>query len=339
MKNIRYFLTYLIALYFCFCVRIAPRFLVRFYAWLVAKVACLMPTAMKISEANIRVAFPEWNESQVRKTARTSIKYVALNFLEFIWMSGIPRRIEKVCVLPEPVKSQLKKYVADGVRIIFVNPHLGSWEASGLMAPYYAGVKMVAIAKPSRNKYLNKLISGSREKADGLRIIFAKGAMRAAVKALRQGMGLGTLIDQNTRGRDGGIFVNFFGLPAPCSAAPAVLKRYCGVNNMQSVIIYGTSVREGNNIVGYTRELSKPFEEYADDRQVIQELMQISEEFIRRYPEQYVWLYKRFRYIPLDADDELAARYPFYAERVKPGFYSSLLKRKQSANQGSAAGN
>ena len=330
-KNIRYFLSYLVALWFCLMVRIAPRFMVRFYASLVAKIVCLMPSALKICEANIRVAFPEWSEKKVRSTARTSIKYVALNFLEFIWMSGIPRRIEKVCVMPDDVKAKLKAYVADSARIIFVNPHLGSWEASGLMAPYYGGVKMVAIAKPSRNKYLNKLISGSREKADGLRIIFAKGAMRAAVKALREGMGIGTLIDQNTRVRDGGIFVDFFGLPAPCSAAPALLKRYCTANDMKAVILYGTSVREGNKIIARTVELSKPFEGYADDNEVIQELMHISEDFIRRYPDQYVWLYKRFRYIPEEADDALAARYPFYAERAKASFYNSRFRGKKEA--------
>ena len=331
MKNIRYFVTYLAALWFCLLIRIAPRFLIRFYAGLVARIVYCMPTAMKICEANIKIAFPEWEAGKIRKTARESIRLVALNFLEFIWMSGIPRRIEKVCEIPEKVFNELKEYSADEVRIIFVNPHLGSWEASGLMAPYFAKIKMVAIAKPSRNKYLNKLISGSREKADGLRIIFAKGAMRAAIKAVREGMGLGTLIDQNTRVRDGGIFVDFFGLPAPCSAAPALLMRYCRANKIKSVIIYGTSIREGNKIIANTVKLSKPFEEYADDREVIQELMHISEDFIRRYPEQYVWLYKRFRYIPQDASEELAARYPFYAERVKASFYNSRFRGKKAA--------
>jgi hypothetical protein len=77
--------------------------------------------------------------------------------------------------------------------------------------------------------------------------------------------------------------------------------------------------------------LSKPFEEYADDREVIQELMHISEDFIRRYPEQYVWLYKRFRYIPQEASEELAARYPFYAARAKASFYNSRFRGKKEA--------
>ena len=328
-KNIRYFSSYMLALFFCFVIRLSPRWLVGVFARLAAGLVSLLPSTLKLCCANIKVAFPEWPEDKVRATARKSIQLVILNFLEFIWMSGIPRRIEKVCVLPEPTLSQLKKYVADGVRIIFVNPHLGSWEASGLMAPYFAGVKMAAIAKPSRNKYLNKLISGSRERTGGLQIIFAKGAMRAAVKALRAGLGIGTLIDQNTRVRDGGVFVNFMGLPAPSSAAPALLMRYCQASDIPAVIVYGTSVRENNKIVAYSAELAKPFAEYSSDEEVIQELMQISEDFIRRYPEQYVWLYRRFRYIPMDADEQTIARYPYYAQKVKPSFYSSRLKKAQ----------
>ena len=63
--------------------------------------------------------------------------------------------------------------------------------------------------------------SGNREKVRGLEIIFSSGAIRAATKALRDGRGVGTLIDQNTRVRDGGSFVNFFGLPVSSSTAPA----------------------------------------------------------------------------------------------------------------------
>lgn len=333
MKNIRYFLTYLLAVFFCAVIRISPRFMVRFHAWTAAHCVYLMPSALKICQANIQIAFPDWDADKVRRTAKTSIRMVILNFLEFIWMSGIPRRIEKVCQMPETTRQNLRKYADKNVRIIFVNPHLGSWEASGLMAPYFAGVQMAAIAKPSKNKYLNKLLSGNREKAEGLKIIFARGAMRAAVKALREGLAIGTLIDQNTRGRDGGTFVDFFGLPAPSSTAPALLKRYCDSANIPSVIIYGTSIRENNVIRAYCAELAKPFNEYADDREVLQELMRISEDFIRRYPEQYVWLYKRFRYIPIDADETLCRRYPYYAVKVKPSFYNSLLKRKQKASE------
>ena len=66
------------------------------------------------------------------------------------------------------------------------------------------------------------LLGVNREKAHGLRIIFSRGAAREAIHQMKQGRLLGTLIDQNTRVRDGGEFLDFFGLPVPSSVSPAV---------------------------------------------------------------------------------------------------------------------
>ena len=330
MKNLRFFLTYLLALFFCGVIRISPRFMLRFFAMMGACGVYLIPSSLKLCRANIQVAFPDWTPSRTAKIARRSIYNMILNFLEFIWMSGIPRRIEKVCYLPVEVYGKVQQCGSEGTRIIFVNPHLGSWETSGLSAPYYGKVALAAIAKPTSNKYLNKLISSRREQAGGLQVIFARGAMRAAVKALKSGMCLGTLIDQNTKVRDGGCLVDFFGLPVASSAAPAVLMRYCRSANIPAVIFYAVCVRENKRLRVYLQELAKPFDEYASDQEVIQELMRITEDCIRRYPDQYVWLYRRFRYIPREASEEQIKRFPYYAENVKPSFYDRRLRGKSN---------
>lgn len=332
LKNIRYLLAYILGLTFYCIVRIMFRSWLKLFAGLAAGIAMLFPGFMSVCKANIRVAFPDWDDKKVRRTALKSLYTVALNFLEFIWMSGIPRRIEKVCFVPDEVKQTLVDFVKNGVRIIFVHPHLGSWEASGVMAPYFCGANMAAIAKPVRNPYLNRFLNQrNREKNTGLQIIFANGAMQAALKALKSGLGIGTLIDQNTKVRYGGTFVDFFGLPAPSSTAPAVLMRYCRQNNIPAVIVYGSCVRENGRIVSYIELLKKPFDEYADDVEVIQELMHTSEDYIRRYPDQYVWVYKRFSTIPIDADEELQKRYPYYSVLATPRFYDSRLRRPGSA--------
>ena len=48
--------------------------------------------------------------------------------------------------------------------------------------------------------------------------------------------------------------------------------------------------------------------------------MDMSEEFIRKYPDQYLWFYRRFQYIPQGATDELKAKYPFYAKMASNHF-------------------
>lgn len=323
MKKIRYYFEYLCILVPYHLIRILPYGGVKFLAGIMAGVMHLVPQFRKLVRTNIRAALPELPEDEVRRIARESFHHLAFNMLEFIWLDGNPARIEKCYYLPPDITEELKGHVARGERIIFVNPHLGSWEASGVMAPYYAGVDMVAIAKPIRNPLINRMFNArGREKIKGLEIIFAKGAVREAIRALRGGRGVGTLIDQNTKARVGGVFVDFFGLPVASSAAPATLKRFCDSEKIPAVIIYGTSVRHADGrIHAHSRYLPKPFAEYVDDTAVLQELMNISAEFIRQYPGQYLWMYRRFQNIPPDCPPEVKARYPWYATVCNEQFF------------------
>ncbi len=325
----RDFLVYLAVLIPYRLIRLMPYAVIRKAGWFGGIVMNWIPSIRKVVRANIRIAFPDWSDAEVARVGRRSLCNLTFNIAEFIWLNGRPERIERCYVLPPDVTGQLKGHVARGERIIFVNPHLGSWEASGVMAPYYAGVDMVAIAKPVRNPYLNGLInSGNREKVKGLEIIFASGAIRAATRALRDGRGVGTLIDQNTRVRDGGSFVEFFGLPVPSSTAPAHLMNYCIAHDLPAVIVYGTSVRhEDGRVYAHSDYLPKPFAEYRDETEVLQDLMKISESYIRRYPDQYLWFYRRFQYIEPTCPEALRKRYPYYARVVGPHFY-----RKTSAD-------
>ena len=330
MRNFIYYLEYLGAKVLAWEVRILPR------AWLPV-LAAWMEICFRVARpyrklvcANIHAAMPELAPPEVKRIARESLRNTFRNFLEFVWMNGDIERVRRCCHYPPDIAEQLHAHVRAGRRIIFINPHLGSWEASGLMIPMYGNMDMAAIAKPVKNPYINRLLnSESREKAHGLRIIFSRGAAREAIKLMKKGMHLGTLIDQNTRVRDGGEFLEFFGLPVASSVAPAVLKRYCDAHDLPAVLIFGASVREKDGLIhSVVRELPRPFEEYPDDKAVIQEFMKISESFIRKYPEQYLWLYKRFQHIPPDCPEELRKRYPYYAKVPPPSFYRKLMPKR-----------
>ncbi len=331
MKKLYWIFEYLLVLMPYGLIRILPYGGVQLLANIGSAVLYHVPSCKKLCLANIRCAMPELPESEVRRIARASVFHLCMNLLEFIWVHGEPKRIERCYDLGEETYAKLQVHVAAGERILFVNPHLGSWEASGVVAPYYGNVDLVAVAKPVRNPYLNKLLNESgREKCKGLRIIFSKGAIRAAIQALRDGSGLGLLIDQNTRVRDGGCFINFFGVPVTSSKSPASLKRFCDANNIPAVIMYGSSLREADGRVHSQVEyLPKPFEEYKTDEEVIQALMDLSEKYIRRYPEQYLWFYHRFQNIPPDAPEELRRRYPYYAAVPSPSFFDRREKNKK----------
>ena len=330
MRNIVFYLEYLAVRLLAAGVRLLPR---RSLAPLAAAAEFCFRAArsyQRLVRANIRAAMPELAPPEVERISRGSLRNMFRNFLEFVWMNGDPDRVARCCYPPPEIKAMLKAHVAAGRRIIFINPHLGSWEASGLMVPMYADMDMVAIAKPIKNPYINRLLnSGGREKVRGLRIIFSRGAAREAIRQMKLGMHLGTLIDQNTRLRNGGEFLDFFGIPVASSISPAVLKRYCDAHGIPAVIVFGATLRRPDGILHpVCLELPRPFDEYPDDRAVIQEVMKISESFIRQYPDQYLWLYKRFLYIPPNCPEEVRKRYPYYAVDPSATFFRRRRKKR-----------
>ncbi|MDD3885669.1 MAG: hypothetical protein PHI35_02225 [Victivallaceae bacterium] len=329
--KLRYLCEYLLLLGPLFLLRRLPFAAVKAVAAVLGSCMYATPTIRKLVRANIAAAFPEFDDARNREVAAGSLRNLALNLAEFIWLADRPDRIRRNYCLPEDITVMLRGHVARGERILFVTPHLGSWEATGVMAPFYAGVQLAAIAKPARNPYINLLINDkSRKRTKGMQIIFSHGAMRAATKLLRDGVSIGILNDQNTRLRDGGEFVNFFGIPVAGSASPAVLKEFCDAHAIPSEIIFGLGIRHADGrIYAHAAKLSKPFAEYKTHHEVLQELLDLTEKSIREYPEQYLWFYKRFQYIPRDCPPEVRARYPYYA--VEPGEKFYRLNRPQQA--------
>ena len=333
-KKIRWTIEFVLLYIPYLLIRILPWCLMRAAAWLIGFLLYLLPSVRKLVRANIKAAMPELSDREVKRIARACFDNVSWNMTEYIWMVGNEKRIRRCCGLSENTRQELKKLCETETRIIFVTPHFGSWEAAGLMAPFYGGIKIAAIAKPMRNPYLNKFLnSHNRENTPGVQIIFSKGAMRAAIQALKDGYGIGTLIDQNTRVRDGGEFVNFFGLPVPSSAAPAMLKSYCDQKNIPCQIMVGIALRnKEGKVIGDGRFLSKPFDQYASHKEILQELMDISEAIIRQYPEQYLWGYHRFQYIPAEATPEQRRRYPWYACEPGERFYRKVQEKHTEKN-------
>lgn len=323
LLQIRYLAEYLFAMTAYVLLKIQPRFVIRIFANMAGSLAYLFPPVYKLIEANIKTCFPEKTDREVKKIGRASMVNAIRNMLEFFWMSNNDRRIRRCLFHTERAKKLTQECIKNNERIVFVNPHIGSWEGSALSVPYYLDTPIAAVANPLKNPYLNKLFnSGNRKQVKGLEVIFSKGAVRASIKALKNGSSIGILIDQNTKVREGGTFVNFFGLPVPCSKAPAEFYRACKHDNVKVKVYFGISLRGEDNILrADCIPLSKPENEY-EPAEMIQELISISEEFIRKNPEHYIWLYKRFAHIPQGIDEELVKRYPYYSKKVKNSFYS-----------------
>lgn len=257
--------------------------------------------------ANLAIAFPELPEAARGALGRRALRHTVLNALDFAHLLHAPEDVLSNVTL-DTVTERLRDKAIDRP-VMMVIPHLGSWELFGNVASLH-GIPVAAVAHEIRNPYLGRLVQRART-AHGLEIIPSEGAARGIVRAVRNGRHIGLLMDQNTRLRDGGAYVRFFGLPVTVTRAPAVFARRLGM-----AVYVGTCVRrdEGFHIV--TESLPLGVEAYADEAALLQAIMTANEALIRRFPEQYVWTYRRWRYVPPDLPEAQQRCYPFYA---RPG--------------------
>ena len=117
-----------------------------------------------------------------------------------------------------------------------------------------------------------------------------EGAVRQLLGTLRRGGALGMLIDQDS-GKMEGVWVPFFGRPAftPVGAAKIALKQQAAV-----VPVFIERLENGRHVVRFQAPLDLP-----EDPQEATALMTSKiEEHIRRRPEQWVWMHRRWRRQP-----------------------------------------
>ena len=315
-KAIRHFAEYLLVLCAYTAVRWLPHEMVFKISSFCGFFLYMLPSVRCIAKANLKIFFPEKNDREISSIARESVSNIVLSVAELFWFSGRPEKIREYLDFDPAIAREWESCVKDGRGLIYVCMHFGNWELAGLMIRAFVGDKFAVIARQVRNPMLDALINKNRC-TGGNRVIPAKGAVKEMMRALKDGYALATLVDQNTRVRDGGIFVNFLGLPVPVSRVPAMFGR-----KMNAAVVVCGCMRVGHRYKSYFAKLPRDTADYADDLEMTQDLMKIVEDIVRKNPEQYLWFYKRFQNIPMDAGEELIKKYPYYAKLSSERFYS-----------------
>ncbi len=182
----------------------------------------------------------------------------------------------------------------DGRPAIFLTGHCGNWELLGFMLSLL-GFPMTALARPLDNPVLNRWIMGVRE-ARGLKILTKFGASEEAIRVLRDGGRLGFIADQDA-GVDG-IFVPYFGRFASAYKSIALLA----MSQEVPVIVGGAfRSRSGLRYQLVVQDIISP-QEWVDAEDplylITARYTRGIEDMVRRYPEQYLWIHRRWKSRP-----------------------------------------
>jgi Kdo2-lipid IVA lauroyltransferase/acyltransferase len=243
---------------------------------------------------NLQMAFPELSRNALEEILRGSFENLGRLLVEFTHMP----ELNKGNICRFVVHDGLENYL-EGLRrgrgVIFMTAHFGAWELSSFAHAVY-GYPLRFVVRPIDNPRVEKLISTYRTRSGNIPIE-RRSAARDILKTLRQNEAVGILFDQNTT-RSEGIFAEFFGIPAATTPALALFALRTGAAVVPGFLIWDTSL-------GKHRLRLDPPVQLIDTGNLDHDVLEntkifnkILEDYIRKYPDQWLWIHRRWKTRP-----------------------------------------
>lgn len=244
----------------------------------------------RIVRTNLRLAFPQWPPEKIRNTSKRIFQHLGTTFVEILQLATYSK-LDVIARVRVVGGEHLQRVLEKNQGLIIVSAHLGNWELGMQYAACFLKKPILGVAKRIRFEALNQWVHKLRTRF-GTNIIYKKGALPDMREALRRDEIVLLLVDQSRRKE--GVDVNFFGHRVPATPAAAFLGLRC-----KSPVLPVFCTREESGQL--TIHVQQPFEtRYSGDlRADVQANTQLItnavEAMIRKYPEQWFWVHKRWK--------------------------------------------
>ena len=257
-------------------------------------------TERRVALANLDLAFGDTRSAAEKQAiALASLQTFFLTLLDFAWFSRRSReRLDRWLKFD----SSLDSYFTHPP-VIVATAHFGNWEVQGQGAALM-GAPLLSVAAMFPSEPINRFMTRCREQ-HGMTVVPREGALKTLMRTLKKGGRVALLMDQNTRISEGGMFVRFFGTPATMSPAASVLAIRTGAAIMPVVC---RAMPDGSYLGSTPGRIEPAPGETVE--QLNQKIADAFESEIRKHPDQWLWMYRRWKYVP---EGDKAERYPFYA--------------------------
>ncbi|MBD1389074.1 LpxL/LpxP family Kdo(2)-lipid IV(A) lauroyl/palmitoleoyl acyltransferase [Neiella sp. HB171785] len=257
----------------------------------------LMPRRRHIAATNIKLCFPELTEQQRQAMLKQNLKEAGAALMEtgiaWFWPEQRLRKITELRGVEhfESIQQQ-------GQGIVLLACHMMSLEIGcrRFAIDYPAG----GIYRPNKNAVMEYFQYRGRSQTGAL--MLNRNNIRSAFKALKKGHAVWYAPDQDLGPRRS-IFVPYFGIP-DAATTPAT-GSMVSLGKAALVPFFQYRKTDGS---GYVLEVQPPVEDFpsGDEHADTSRVNAIIEANVRRYPEQYLWVHRRFKTRP---DKSLPSRY------------------------------
>jgi KDO2-lipid IV(A) lauroyltransferase len=231
-------------------------------------------------------------QPMVGRLVRRSFQNIGKNLMEFMQLPRMsPETLHQLVTLEG--REHIDKALAQGRGAIILTAHFGNWELLGASLLAH-GYTIRGITRQLRSKRLEAIVSSYREKV-GWQGIDRDRAVREVLRCLNRNELIAILADVDTHTR--GIFVDFFGKPAYTPYSPVAFALKTGAAILPTFI-----VRQPDNSHRAIIEAPLPLQQSGEKEEDLlvntQQFTKVIESYIRRYPEQWIWMHERWKTQP-----------------------------------------
>lgn len=252
----------------------------------------------RVGLRNLEIAFPEMTHAERDALLRKSFRNLGRVLAYFSRFDRLDEEAMRSMVHYDPdpgFAASLKKVVDAGRGRIILTGHTGNWELQALSYPTFFG-PVSFLARRMDNPLIDAHVEKIRTRL-GNKQIDKENSASAIIRLMRRGGSVGILADVNAHPNEG-IFVPFFGIPASTSAGIAMLAQRSNSVIVPMLLIWDEQL--GKYRIVY-RDIIEPLD--TDDRKNDIERMTAmcaaaTESLIREFPDQYIWIHRRWKTRP-----------------------------------------
>ncbi|MDJ0913385.1 MAG: hypothetical protein QNI95_07450 [Desulfobacterales bacterium] len=275
---------------------------------------------------NLQFVHPDWSTAKIHKFAKKVFGNFGITFFEMLQMKWRARDEILKSILLEGDEHVLRA-LEQKRGLIIISAHFGNWESALQLYPLYFNRTILGVVQSFEYEFMDRWIHGFRTRF-GNRFIHKKGAMDVLTKTLRQNGIVALMIDM-TRQKQG-VPVKFLGHRATATPAAALLALRC-----KSPVIPNFCYRQPDGRLisrfKYPVPIARTNNLRADLQANTQTMTNIIEQTIRRNPDQWHWMQKRWKAFYPDLYPEyFAARKRYKAEKKKR---RKMLKAERDVSQ------
>jgi Kdo2-lipid IVA lauroyltransferase/acyltransferase len=248
----------------------------------------------RVGMRNLALAFPE-------KSKRERARILRGVFTSF------GRQVAEVCLFPKYTRENVSQVVvydgfenferalARGKGVLFLTAHLGGWELSAF-AHSLQGYPLHVVMRPLDNIYLDRMTREYRTR-HGNSMVDKDDFVRGLLSAMKAGETVGILMDTNMTPPQG-VFVDFFGISACTASGLARIALRTNAAVVPGFTIWDPVLRKYRLRFDPEVKLIRTGNDDADAVANTALFTKIIEDYVRRYPDQWLWVHRRWKTRP-----------------------------------------